>query len=168
MAQPKRADPAEWLLEAVDALPAEKRIAVMSWLMQRVGRPPLQPALLPVAGIAGPPSPTDREQQLLLLLARGSTVEAAAKTLGVSHNTALNHLRNINLRMVTEATSDPPLAPVLGGGEVTTFPVRLPRSDYEHLKAWCEEHKFTMAVVVRGLVEQFLRRQSGGGGRQVQ
>ncbi|HEY5197346.1 MAG TPA: hypothetical protein VIJ51_10015 [Solirubrobacteraceae bacterium] len=39
------------------------------------------------------------------------------------------------------------------------FPVRLPERDHGRLKAWCDGHNFSMAVVVRGLIERFLDQQ---------
>jgi hypothetical protein len=44
-------------------------------------------------------------------------------------------------------------------GPLRTMPVRFPEQQYERLKAWCEEHEFPMAVVVRGVVERFLDEQ---------
>lgn len=49
------------------------------------------------------------------------------------------------------------------GGEHQTFPVRLPEQQHAALKAWCAEHGFSMATVVRGLVENFLRTQGPQG-----
>jgi hypothetical protein len=40
--------------------------------------------------------------------------------------------------------------------------IRLPAERHAQLRAWCAEHEFTMAAVVRGLVERFLEQQSGG------
>lgn len=44
-------------------------------------------------------------------------------------------------------------------GEQQMVPVRFPKEQYERFKAWCDEHAFSMAVVVRGLVERFLEEQ---------
>ena len=44
--------------------------------------------------------------------------------------------------------------------ELRTVPIRFPQAQYERLKQWCENNKFPMAVVVRGLVERFLEQQS--------
>ncbi|HWE59000.1 MAG TPA: hypothetical protein VG228_04825 [Solirubrobacteraceae bacterium] len=43
--------------------------------------------------------------------------------------------------------------------EAKVVPVRFPPKLYEELKGWCEQHKFPMAAVVRGLVERFLESQ---------
>jgi hypothetical protein len=43
--------------------------------------------------------------------------------------------------------------------------IRLPTDRHAELRAWCSEHEFTMAAVVRGLVERFLEQQGRAGGR---
>jgi len=43
--------------------------------------------------------------------------------------------------------------------------VRLPAAQHERLRDWCTDHNFTMAAVVRGLIERFLddqQRQAAG------
>ncbi len=47
------------------------------------------------------------------------------------------------------------------GPDHQTIPVRLSEPQYRLLKEWCGEHGFSMAVVVRGLVERFLEEQEG-------
>jgi hypothetical protein len=59
----------------------------------------------------------------------------------------------------------PELRPVgLGGSlpageesQLVTF--RLPAERHAELRTWCTEHNFTMAAVVRGLIERFLEEQ---------
>ncbi|GAA3457443.1 hypothetical protein [Dactylosporangium matsuzakiense] len=41
--------------------------------------------------------------------------------------------------------------------QLVTF--RLPTERHAELRAWCTEHGFTMAAVVRGLIERFLEDQ---------
>jgi hypothetical protein len=41
------------------------------------------------------------------------------------------------------------------------LPVRLPPELHARLREWCAEHGFSMAGVVRGLVERFLDGQAG-------
>ena len=41
--------------------------------------------------------------------------------------------------------------------QLVTF--RLPAERHAELRAWCSEHGFTMAAVVRGLIERFLEDQ---------
>lgn len=44
-------------------------------------------------------------------------------------------------------------------GEHQVVPIRLPTDQHAALRDWCQEHGFTMATVVRGLVERFLEEQ---------
>jgi hypothetical protein len=48
---------------------------------------------------------------------------------------------------------------VEGSGPVAMLPVRLPPELHERLRRWSNEHGFSMAAVVRGLVERFLDEQ---------
>jgi hypothetical protein len=52
------------------------------------------------------------------------------------------------------------------GGELKVLPVRLPSADYEQLREWSREHGFSMAVIIRTLVERFLRDQRRRGPEQ--
>jgi hypothetical protein len=53
------------------------------------------------------------------------------------------------------------LASVLPAGEDSQLvTLRLPAERHGQLRDWCAEHGFTMAAVVRGLVERFLEEQS--------
>ncbi|MER7006336.1 hypothetical protein ABT297_25290 [Dactylosporangium sp. NPDC000555] len=47
--------------------------------------------------------------------------------------------------------------PVGEESQLVTF--RLPAERHAELRAWCAEHGFTMAAVVRGLIERFLEEQ---------
>lgn len=44
-------------------------------------------------------------------------------------------------------------------GQQQVVPVRFSTDQYDRLKQWCGEHDFSMAVVIRGLVERFLDEQ---------
>jgi hypothetical protein len=59
--------------------------------------------------------------------------------------------------------SDPAAAQVgsveASGSGVAMLPVRLPPELHERLRRWSNEHGFSMAAVVRGLVERFLDEQ---------
>lgn len=48
------------------------------------------------------------------------------------------------------------LAAKSAGPNHQVIPVRLSEDSHRRLKAWCAEHNFPMAVVVRGLVDRFL------------
>jgi hypothetical protein len=43
-----------------------------------------------------------------------------------------------------------------------TLPVRLSEKQHRELRDWCGRHNFSMAVVIRGLVERFLEAQRSG------
>jgi hypothetical protein len=63
--------------------------------------------------------------------------------------------------------SDPATAAQVASAEasgpaVAMLPVRLPPELHERLRRWSNEHGFSMAAVVRGLVERFLDEQGKG------
>jgi hypothetical protein len=45
------------------------------------------------------------------------------------------------------------------GDDTQLVTIRLPAESHAKLRTWCTEHSFTMAAVVRGLVERFLEEQ---------
>jgi hypothetical protein len=47
------------------------------------------------------------------------------------------------------------------GEESQLVTIRLPTDRHTQLRTWCAEHGFSMAAVVRGLVERFLDEQVG-------
>lgn len=52
------------------------------------------------------------------------------------------------------------LATGLAAGEESQLvTIRLPAERHAELREWCTEHSFTMAAVVRGLIERFLEQQ---------
>ncbi len=53
----------------------------------------------------------------------------------------------------------PPRSALLPDSDAKVVPIRFPQQRYDEFKAWCEEHQFPMAAVVRGLVERFLESQ---------
>jgi len=48
------------------------------------------------------------------------------------------------------------------GEESQLITIRLPADRHTELRTWCAEHGFSMAAVVRGLIERFLDEQGGG------
>jgi hypothetical protein len=46
-----------------------------------------------------------------------------------------------------------------GSGTLRMVPVRLSAEQHDELKQWCEANDFSMAVVIRGLVDRFLSSQ---------
>ena len=55
------------------------------------------------------------------------------------------------------------LPPVSEDPGLKVLPVRLPAGDYERLRDWSKQHDFSMAVIVRTLVERFLNAQAAAG-----
>jgi hypothetical protein len=53
-------------------------------------------------------------------------------------------------------------SPRLGerGSQLRVVPVRLSVEQHEALKRWCEANDFSMATVIRGLVDRFLTTQT--------
>jgi len=47
-----------------------------------------------------------------------------------------------------------------GEAALRVLPVRLPAEEYERLRSWSREHDFSMAVIIRTLVERFLAGQA--------
>jgi hypothetical protein len=47
-----------------------------------------------------------------------------------------------------------------GGEEHQLVTIRMPSDLHAQLRSWCSEHSFTMAAVIRGLVERFLEGQA--------
>ena len=58
-----------------------------------------------------------------------------------------------------QAAGPPLTSPLSAGEESQLVTIRLPADRHAELRAWCAEHGFTMAAVVRGLIERFLDAQ---------
>jgi hypothetical protein len=56
-----------------------------------------------------------------------------------------------------------PGAEEMSGEQLQVVPIRLTVDQHRRLRQWCVEHNFTMATVVRGLVDRFLHSQGPGG-----
>ena len=50
----------------------------------------------------------------------------------------------------------------VASGTMRLLPARLPTTDYDRLRSWSREHGFSMAVIIRTLVERFLDEQERG------
>ncbi|OLB78094.1 MAG: hypothetical protein AUI14_14055 [Actinobacteria bacterium 13_2_20CM_2_71_6] len=97
-------------------------------------------------------SPEDRQEITAWLLEQGRPARAAA-VVGMSWPVS---------------SGEPPsrLTGALPVGEDSQLvTIRLPAERHARLRAWCSEHEFTMAAVVRGLVERFLEQQERAGAR---
>jgi len=54
--------------------------------------------------------------------------------------------------------------PTTGRGALEVLPVRLPEADHERLRKFCQAKGFSMAVVIRTLLERFLDDHPSDGG----
>jgi hypothetical protein len=99
---------------------------------------------------------TDRQQITAWLLSR--TVRAAPG--GLLASAALRGRSLLGVSDLGPESSHGAMGGSLPAGEesqLVTF--RLPAERHAELRAWCTEHGFTMAAVVRGLIERFLEEQ---------
>jgi Arc/MetJ-type ribon-helix-helix transcriptional regulator len=71
-------------------------------------------------------------------------------------------LRSSPMPVPYGAVSEPMTEPL---GPTAMLPVRLPPDLHERLRRWSNQSGFSMASVVRGLVERFLDEQARGEGR---
>ena len=53
-------------------------------------------------------------------------------------------------------------ASTAAGVRMKVLPVRLPEAEHERLRQFCQASGFSMAVVIRALVERFLDRYAAG------
>ena len=90
--------------------------------------------------------PADRERVTAWLLERSFGAPPTGHTFGIG-------------TAIARETRDRLVESTMGGGrrgEHQVVPIRLPTEQHAALRDWCTKHGFTMATVVRGLVEQFL------------
>jgi hypothetical protein len=103
----------------------------------------------------------ERREITAFLLGRSRPV--APSTLGLT----LPHMMisRIGERPPAEEERARRLAAVLPAGEDSQLvTIRLPADRHAQLRTWCGENGFTMAAVVRGLVERFLEERAPGTG----
>jgi hypothetical protein len=93
-------------------------------------------------------SPGERRQVLAALIQSGLSRGSASHVVGAS----LPPLPSLE-------GSFGPGPRMSAGGPPAVLPVRLPQAHLEELRTWCADHGFSMAVVIRGLVERFLESQ---------
>jgi hypothetical protein len=111
---------------------------------------------------------SDRLGRIFQQLADGKSTAEIADQLGVTEHEIADELEPSEqltstvcaVLMARAALPSLPPSAVGASGPLRTMPVRFPEQQYQRLKAWCEEHKFPMAVVVRGVVERFLDEQA--------
>ena len=96
--------------------------------------------------------PAEQEEVLGELLV-GSTARLAALTPGLTSTHRSGPPRSRVELTEWAATM------AVASGDMKLLPVRLPSADYERLRTWSREHGFSMAVIIRTLVERFLNDQ---------
>ncbi len=131
--------------------------------------------------VAAHPDATEPLASILRLIAAGRSRAEAASEVGVSEEeltAALDPLSSSPLQKklaqaFSAAAVGRPLIGAPGSSERTVLvgsgslgpgaqqvvPVRFPEAQHQRLKDWCATHGFSMAVVLRGLVERFLDNQ---------
>ena len=131
--------------------------------------------------IAADPDAGEPLASILRLIGDGRSRAEAARELGLSQkelSAALEPLGSSPLQhkvahsFSTSATARPLVGTLagsertqmvgtgaLGSGAQQVVPVRFPEAQHQRLRDWCTTHGFSMAVVVRGLVERFLDDQ---------
>ena len=124
-----------------------------------------------VAWLADRERGSTREVLALGLLAKGLTRREVAEQLEISEKevtnlvlTALARKSAVSPRQKSpwppEGVELAPVAALRAGRQMV--PVRLSEDQHRRLKEWCRENGFSMAVVIRGLVERFLDEQGRG------
>lgn len=90
----------------------------------------------------------ERDQVYVWLLSRGLSGPYGAPNLP-------GRLREVSAQLLSLQTAGGP-GPQIGQQVV---PVRFAADQHAQLRAWCSEHGFSMATVIRGLVARFLEGQ---------
>jgi hypothetical protein len=141
-----RPGPAQKLVELLEGLPVEDRKELTAWLLG-MGRAPAAVAFGPHRGPSTGPL----------------AAPLAAPLAGAETTTWVSEMPMARQPISPERIFRllPPLASALAAGEESQLvTIRLPAERHTQLRAWCSEHGFTMASVVRGLVERFLEQQA--------
>jgi hypothetical protein len=102
------------------------------------------------------PSPADLLAELLETLPPADRQKVTAWLLGQGRSgwprTLLSGPEIGHARLASQLTT---------GEESQLITIRLPADRHTQLRTWCTGHGFSMAAVVRGLVERFLDEQVG-------
>src|SRR5216110_805830 len=98
------------------------------------------------------PEPAKRLAELLETLPTEERSEITAWLLGQRYPGSPAILGRAWPRMAGEAGRLAGALPVGEDSQLDT--IRLPAERHAQLRAWCAEHQFTMAAVVRGLIER--------------
>jgi len=105
--------------------------------------------------------PEDERREITTwLLSRSNTPAIHAIGMPLPPPTMIGHIGGAP---TSEAERLSRLAVTLPAGEDNQLvTIRLPAERHAELRSWCGSHGFTMAAVVRGLVERFLEERAGG------
>jgi DNA-binding CsgD family transcriptional regulator len=129
--------------------------------------------------VASHPETPARLSSILQFVADGRSTNDVANELGISQEGVTAELeallpsplagrlgQSLQAAAALQALEPEAGSLTLGGSAVAggragqqMLPVRFPEPQYRRLKEWCTSHGFSMAVVVRGLVERFLDEQ---------
>ena len=100
--------------------------------------------------------PDDRKEITAWLLGHGTPALASH----LSRDAVLGLQRSLRAGIRDDLLAGRDVATGLMSGENSQLvTVRLPTAQHERLRDWCNDHNFTMAAVVRGLIERFLDGQ---------
>jgi hypothetical protein len=131
------ATPAQKLADLLESAPSDDRRAITAWLLERQQEPAVEPMAVDLLGRTGttPIGPLHRLGQAML--AGRAADRITGEWLSTQH---VERLRGS-------------LTP---GRDSQLVTLRLPADRHAELRRWCTEHDFSMAAVIRGLVEEFL------------
>jgi hypothetical protein len=127
--------PPSLLLSALDALPQDQRRMVLQWLFERI------PGATPPVELTGEWRPAED----------AFTVHRQRRR--AERESAERESAELLLRVSDQLR-----------GDYQMVPVRLPTADHARLRAWSQEHGFSMATVIRGLLSRFLDEHRPGPG----
>ena len=128
-------DPVDLLVKALAAMPEADRDLVYAWLLRRGSEP----------GRVTGPAPRHLAQRV------------PVATL-LRQNVTLNPELEAGVTIVSGTQ-----LPQASGQQMV--PVRFSSEQHTQLRQWCNDHGFSMATVIRGLVSRFLETQPPGQGQ---
>src|SRR4051794_22477298 len=131
--------PAQKLAELLESAPAADRTAITAWLLESRAAPPATGPVEAEIGTQFGVVPIGALRQL------GRTVISSGQAEVWLGDRPAERLRGA-------------LTP---GQDSQLVTLRLPTERHAQLRQWCTEHDFSMAAVIRGLVEQFLEARGG-------
>ena len=106
---------------------------------------------------ADEPGPAERLVEVLETL---PVRERQQITTWLIENGRGNAMMQAGLPWPTPRVDAPRVATLLSSSDSQLVTIRLSTERHAQLRDWCTEHGFSMAAVVRGLVERFLEEQT--------